>query len=136
MVYNAGEHQYIDVIFDDAMHMEKHLDHRFIVDIDFRSQFQIARPTLSYVNALKALPSAFIGSFGKLMEIISIMAEATKLSMKNNGMPLPPWRTYDYMTCKWKTPCERICHALLVSGRDELVTRECTKAHKMCRKSA
>ena len=108
--------------------MEKHLDRRFIIDIDFRSQFQIARPTLSYVNTLKALPSAFIGSFGKLMEIISIMAEATKLSMKNNGMPLPPWRTYDYMTCKWKTPCERIC-CELASGRDELVTRD-SRRHK------
>lgn len=99
----GGEYEYIDVIFDG----DTVAGDRLIVDIDFQSQFEIARPTHTYMAALKFLPVTFVGSFEKLGQILQVMAEAAKLSLRQNSMPFPPWRTLDYMTAKWMSPYER-----------------------------
>lgn len=77
------------------------------MDIDFQSQFEIARPTHTYLAALKYLPVIFVGTPEKLGQILQVMAEAAKLSLRQNSMPLPPWRTIDYMTAKWMSLFER-----------------------------
>lgn len=97
----GGEYEYIDVIF------QGNTGGRLIVDTDFRSQFEIARPTYTYVAALKYLPVIFVGSVEKLGQILQVMAEAAKLSLTQNCMPLPPWRTFEYMLSKWMSPYER-----------------------------
>ncbi|CAM8895046.1 unnamed protein product [Rhodiola kirilowii] len=45
--YPAGEYRYIDVV---------HEGERFLVDVDFRSEFEIARPTKTYKTILQAPP--------------------------------------------------------------------------------
>eukprot|EP00250_Pteridium_aquilinum_P005239 c15366_g1_i1 orf=412-1608(+) len=99
----GGEYEYIDVTFEGN---EDAAD-RLIVDVDFQSQFAIARPTHSYATAMKFLPVIFVGSEGKLGQVLQAMAEAAKLSLSQNSMPLPPWRTLDYMKAKWMSPFER-----------------------------
>eukprot|EP00270_Netrium_digitus_P008338 TRINITY_DN2488_c0_g1_i2.p1 TRINITY_DN2488_c0_g1~~TRINITY_DN2488_c0_g1_i2.p1 ORF type:complete len:554 (+),score=118.94 TRINITY_DN2488_c0_g1_i2:157-1818(+) len=74
---------------------------RMIVDVDFRSQFQIARPTEAYAAALQLLPDIFVGSREWLQKIVEIMAEGVKQSLKARSMHLPPWRKIDYMYAKW-----------------------------------
>ncbi|KAH7281072.1 hypothetical protein KP509_36G028700 [Ceratopteris richardii] len=99
----GGEYEYIDLFFTG----EGNTTERLIVDLDFQSQFEIARPTNSYAAALKFLPIVFIGSVNKLQQVLQIMAEAVKMSLKQNSMPLPPWRTFEYMVAKWLSPFER-----------------------------
>ncbi|CAM6089189.1 unnamed protein product [Calypogeia fissa] len=96
----GGEYEYIDVIFEG----ERSAKERFIVDIDFKAQFQIARPTQHYLAALQALPAIFVGSTAKLEQVLELMSEAAKSSIKQNSMHLPPWRTVEYMKAKWLTP--------------------------------
>ncbi|CAH1447350.1 unnamed protein product [Lactuca virosa] len=70
--YPAGEYEYIEAVVEGD---------RLIIDIDFRSEFEIARSTKSY---------------------------KAKQSLKKKGMPLPPWRRADYVKSKWLSPCTRI----------------------------
>ncbi|KAF5959699.1 hypothetical protein HYC85_000908 [Camellia sinensis] len=46
---------------------------RLIVDMDFRSQFELARPTSTYSKLTASLRSIFVGSEEKLMEIICLV---------------------------------------------------------------
>ncbi|KZV58501.1 hypothetical protein F511_23754 [Dorcoceras hygrometricum] len=99
----GGDHEYIDVIrYNDVGGTE-----RVIVDIDFRSHFEIARAVDSYDRILNSLPVIYVGSFTKLKQFLQVMVEAAKVSLKQNSMPLPPWRSYAYLQAKWQSPYVR-----------------------------
>lgn len=96
---SAGDYEYIDVIFEGD---------RLIIDIEFRSEFEIARSTKTYKSVLQALPNTFVGKSDRLQKIISIVSEAAKQSLKKKGMPVPPWRQPEYVKAKWLSPYTRI----------------------------
>ncbi|KAI3829123.1 hypothetical protein L1987_03239 [Smallanthus sonchifolius] len=91
--YPAGEYEYLDVIFEDG--------DRVLIDIDFRSEFEIARPTGNYKAILQSLPYIFVGDADRLQQILSIVSEAAKMSLKKKGMHVPPWRKLEYLRSKW-----------------------------------
>ncbi|XP_044486969.1 uncharacterized protein LOC123212016 [Mangifera indica] len=94
----AGAYEYIDVIIQGE---------RLIIDIDFRSEFEIARSTKTYKSILQTLPCIFVGKADRLQKIISIISEAAKQSLKKKGMHIPPWRKADYIKAKWLSPHPR-----------------------------
>ncbi|XP_028758414.1 uncharacterized protein LOC114751269 [Neltuma alba] len=96
--YPAGEYEFIDVIIEGE---------RMLVDIDFRSEFEIARSTKTYKTILQTLPCIFVGKSDRLQSIISIVSEAAKQSLKKKGMHIPPWRKAEYMKAKWLSPYTR-----------------------------
>ncbi|KAJ4967736.1 hypothetical protein NE237_014437 [Protea cynaroides] len=93
--YPAGEYEYIDVIV--------HVD-RLLIDVDFPSEFEIARSTKNYSAVLQTLPSIFVGKPDRLQRIVSIVSDAAKQSLKKKGMHFPPWRKAEYMRAKWLSP--------------------------------
>ncbi|XP_024005903.1 uncharacterized protein LOC112082436 [Eutrema salsugineum] len=88
----SGEYEYIDVIVNGE---------RFLIDVDFRSEFEIARQTNAYKSLLQSLPFIFVGKSDRICQIVSMVSEATKQSLKKKGMHFPPWRKADYMRAKW-----------------------------------
>ncbi|KAK3149066.1 hypothetical protein QOZ80_3AG0212520 [Eleusine coracana subsp. coracana] len=96
--YPAGEHEYIDAVVDAA---------RLIVEVDFRSQFELARSTKAYRAALQALPPLFVGTPERLGKIVAVVAEAARQSLKKKGLHFPPWRKPEYMRAKWLAPHSR-----------------------------
>lgn len=74
---------------------------RLLVDIDFRSQFELARPTEYYKELTDLLPLIFVGTENKLCKIISLLCSAAKQSLRDNGLHVPPWRTTTYMQSKY-----------------------------------
>lgn len=96
--FPAGEYEYVDVLIEGD---------RLIVDIDFRSEFEIARSTKAYRLILQVLPIIFVGKADRLQRIVSIVSEAAKQSLKKKGMPCPPWRKAEYVMAKWLSPCTR-----------------------------
>lgn len=96
--YPAGEYEFIDVIVDGE---------RLLIDIDFRSEFEIARSTGVYKAILQSLPYIFVGKPDRLQQIVSIVSEAAKQSLKKKGMHFPPWRKSEYMRAKWLSPYTR-----------------------------
>lgn len=99
----AGDHEYIDVVrYNDTGGTE-----RVVIDIDFRSHFEIARAVESYDRILNLLPVIYVGSFSKLKQFLQVMVEAARSSLKQNSMPLPPWRSIAYLLAKWQSPYQR-----------------------------
>ncbi|KAF4351344.1 hypothetical protein G4B88_030346 [Cannabis sativa] len=96
--FPAGEYEYIDVVVQGE---------RLLIDIDFRSEFEIARSTGAYKAILQSLPYIFVGKSDRLGQIVSIVSEAAKQSLKKKGMHFPPWRKADYMRAKWLSPHSR-----------------------------
>ncbi|XP_062214328.1 uncharacterized protein LOC133915256 isoform X1 [Phragmites australis] len=93
----AGEHEYIDAVVGAE-------DVRLIVEVDFRSQFELARSTKAYRAALQVLPPLFAGTPDRLGKIVSVVAEAARQSLKKKGLHFPPWRKPEYMRAKWLSP--------------------------------
>jgi len=116
-VLNTGEYEYIDVIISGE---------RLLIDIDFRSEFEIARSTKSYKSLLQILPSIFVGKADRLQKIIAIVSDAAKQSLKKKGMPTPPWRKTEYIKAKWLSPHTRTTPPLSSKETDPQLEREQT----------
>ncbi|XP_057771425.1 uncharacterized protein LOC130991311 [Salvia miltiorrhiza] len=95
----SGEYEYIDVVVEGE---------RVIIDVDFRSEFEIARSTSSYKAVLQNLPYIFVGKTDRLIQIVAIASEAARQSLKKKGMHIAPWRKADYMKSKWLSPHARL----------------------------
>ncbi|KZV17044.1 hypothetical protein F511_34294 [Dorcoceras hygrometricum] len=96
--FPAGEYEYVDVVIESE---------RFLIDIDFRAEFEIARSTKAYKLVLQALPNIFVGKVDRLEKIIEIVSESARQSLNKKGMPFPPWRKADYVKSKWLSPHTR-----------------------------
>lgn len=101
--FPGGDYEYIDVVFEGPT---GRMD-RIVIDVDFKAQFEIARPTAQYDALVKALPSVFVGRQDQLQWIVNVMSDAVKLSLKKRGMHLPPWRKPEYMRAKWFSSYKR-----------------------------
>ncbi|CDP18292.1 unnamed protein product [Coffea canephora] len=104
---SSGEYEYIDVMMKNDATSDGAV--RLIVDIDFRSQFELARPTPEYEELSNSLPSIFVGTELKLEKIISLVCSAAKESLRERGLHVPPWRKARYMHSKWLSEnCKKI----------------------------
>lgn len=74
---------------------------RYLIDVNFRAQFEIARATIHYSELLKCLPTIFIGTPTELKRIVRIMCDAVKRSLNQTKLSMPPWRKNNYMVKKW-----------------------------------
>jgi uncharacterized protein (TIGR01615 family) len=99
----GGDHEYVDVIMNSDTMGPK----RLIIDIDFRSHFEIARAVDSYGTLLSSLPVVYVGTLPRLKQFLHVMVDAAKWSLKQNSMPLPPWRSLSYLQAKWQSKYER-----------------------------
>ncbi|KAK2980362.1 hypothetical protein RJ640_014535, partial [Escallonia rubra] len=90
---HSSDYEYIDI----ATHDMNGEALRLIVDIDFKSQFELARPTSAYRKLSGTLPLIFVGDEDKLNKILSLLCSAGKESLKEKGLHIPPWRTSTYM---------------------------------------
>ena len=79
-----------------------------IVDVDFRSEFEIARSTSGYKAVLQNLPYIFVGKTDRLIQIVAMASEAARQSLKKKGMHIAPWRKAEYMKSKWLSPHARL----------------------------
>ncbi|XP_052190817.1 uncharacterized protein LOC127800313 isoform X2 [Diospyros lotus] len=103
----SGDYEYIDVVKKVSNGGEAVV--RLIVDMDFRSQFELARPTPAYSELLNLLPCTFVGSEEKLMKTVSLLCSAAKQSLKERGLLIPPWRKASYVQSKWLSEnCKKI----------------------------
>ncbi|XP_014497528.1 uncharacterized protein LOC106759030 [Vigna radiata var. radiata] len=97
----GGNHEFIDVVQSGSTTW------RYFVDLDFRTQFEIARPTQRFSEVLAAVPCIFVGCAEELKRIVFTVCEALRHCFRNKGLPIPPWRKNLYMQNKWFGPCRR-----------------------------
>ncbi|MQM22339.1 hypothetical protein Taro_055390 [Colocasia esculenta] len=96
----AGTYEYIDV-------MAASPPRRYIVDVEFASEFEIARPTAEYGRLVEELPRVFVGRPEALRRLLGLLAEAARRSLRAREMHVPPWRRSRYMRAKWLGPYRR-----------------------------
>lgn len=101
----SGDYEYIDIT---VQNHENGDSMRLILDMDFKSQFELARPTTTYKELTDTLPHIFVGTKEKLNKIISLICAAAKQSFRDRGLHIPPWRTTTYMQCKWLSSCQKV----------------------------
>ncbi|XWS41359.1 hypothetical protein CRYUN_Cryun17cG0074500 [Craigia yunnanensis] len=123
----GGDYEYIDIVMEN----ENGDTMRLIVDIDFKSQFELARPTPTYKKLTDALPSIFIGTEEKLNKIISMLCSAAKQSFREAGLYVPPWRTTTYMQSKWLSACHKVAAMNGGFGRENREVKTKGGAHSL-----
>jgi uncharacterized protein (TIGR01615 family) len=101
--FPGGDYEYMDVVFESTTGKSE----RIMIDIEFRAQFEIARPSATYNAVVQVLPAVFVGKAERLFQIVNIMSDAVKQSIKKSGMHLAPWRKPEYMRAKWFSPYRR-----------------------------
>ncbi|RZC46154.1 hypothetical protein C5167_039108 [Papaver somniferum] len=103
--FPAGEYEYDDVIVGDT---------RYIIEVGLAGEFTIARPTNKYLSLLAEFPQIFVGKQEELKQVVMIMSEAAKESLKSNDMPMPPWRRIEYMEAKWFSSYKRVTNINMI----------------------
>ncbi|XP_030485788.2 uncharacterized protein LOC115702485 [Cannabis sativa] len=111
-----GHYEFLDVITNGT---------RVIIDLEFRSQFELARPTQRYKKLIEALPSFFIGTEEKLGNVVTLLCSAAKESLKESGLHIPPWRKDTYMHSKWFSEnCKKISFSPNTTTTTTITTME------------
>ncbi|GFP80202.1 hypothetical protein PHJA_000163600 [Phtheirospermum japonicum] len=101
-----GEYEYVDVTMKGKNGCK---EERLIVDLDFRTQFELARPTQDYQELTNAIPLIFVGTEEKMEKLISLICRAAKQSLRERRLHVPPWRKVGYMHSKWFSEnCKRV----------------------------
>ncbi|MQL92932.1 hypothetical protein Taro_025569 [Colocasia esculenta] len=103
-----GEHTYIDVVGNAGGAKKGTANARVVVELSFRSEFEVARASEDYHALLRRLPEVFVGKAERLRGVLKVVCAAAKRCMKENRMHMPPWRKHKYMQAKWLSPCERM----------------------------
>ncbi|XP_050207668.1 uncharacterized protein LOC126657086 [Mercurialis annua] len=99
---SGGSYEFIDVVVLPTSQI------RYVIDLEFAAEFEIARPTNNYLKLLQSLPKVFVGKNEDVKKIIKVISDAAKRSLKSRNLSLPPWRKNRYMQNKWLAPCRRI----------------------------
>ncbi|XP_028788416.1 uncharacterized protein LOC114744408 [Neltuma alba] len=94
----GGSHQYIEVM-PNTQTRKKQMP--YLIELELRDQFQIARAGEEYKKLLSLLPEFYVGQSEYLTAIIRVMCGAAKRSMKEKKIHLGPWRKSNFMQMKW-----------------------------------
>ncbi|KAJ6811889.1 uncharacterized protein M6B38_151215 [Iris pallida] len=109
----SGEHCFIDVIAA-AKKKGKEEAMRVVIEVNFRTEFEMARASAEYRRLVSGLPEVFVGRAGRLRGVIGVVCEAAKRSARENGMHMAPWRRHKYVQAKWLGTCERMAPSPVV----------------------
>lgn len=116
----AGSHEFVDVAVSNTA---TSMNQRYFIEIDFASEFEIARPTSAYERVLNTLPKLFVGTKEELKQIVKDMGDVAKRSLKSRGLILPPWRKNRFMQNKWFGSYKRTVNLVPLSSSFDLTVK-------------
>uniref|UniRef100_A0A7N0TPF4 DUF506 family protein n=1 Tax=Kalanchoe fedtschenkoi TaxID=63787 RepID=A0A7N0TPF4_KALFE len=82
----AGQYEFIDVEFC-TKPSPSQSQPRYIIDLNFAAEFEIARPTEHYANLAASLPKVVVATEEVLKKVIKVVAEEAKRSLKSSKFP-------------------------------------------------
>lgn len=74
---------------------------RFVVDLSFKEQFRIAKPTQRYGLLLDCVPDTYVAPEASVAPLVNFMCHEMALAFSSTGVVLPPWRQTTSMLSKW-----------------------------------
>nr|XP_010905163.1 uncharacterized protein LOC105032414 [Elaeis guineensis] len=107
----AGTYEYIDVVAT-----ARAGEVRYIVDMEFAAEFEVARATEHYRRVLAALPRVAVARTETMRQAVRLVAVAARRSLRSQGLHVPPWRKSRYMLAKWLGPYRRTGNTLPASA--------------------
>ncbi|XP_074584902.1 uncharacterized protein LOC141840738 [Curcuma longa] len=121
----AGCYEYIDVVLapagDETREMRK--GRRYIVDLDFAAEFEVARATEAYRSVVAALPPVAVAADEAMRRVVREVSDAARRSLRARGLHVPPWRKSRYMLAKWLGPYRRITNPVTSASLADAVAR-------------
>ncbi|XP_075647917.1 uncharacterized protein LOC142618783 [Castanea sativa] len=102
--FPGGSHEYIEVIASTASR-KKQIS--FLIELEFRDQFKIAKACDEYHKLSSQLPEYYIGKPDYLNAIVRVVCDAAKKSMKEKKIHMGPWRKRSFMQMKWSGSSDR-----------------------------
>ncbi|XP_058200328.1 uncharacterized protein LOC131315212 [Rhododendron vialii] len=90
--FPSGSHEYMDVTVSGT---------RYIIEFSLSDEFSIARATECFSSLLQLVPPIFVGKVEELKQVVRLLCNAIKVSMRSMDMHVPPWRRFGYMKAKW-----------------------------------
>lgn len=74
---------------------------KFVVDLTFKEQFKIAKPTPRYAALLECLPDLYVAPEASVAPLVNFMCAEMACAFRAHGSVLPPWRHASSMLSKW-----------------------------------
>ncbi|XP_068665915.1 uncharacterized protein [Aristolochia californica] len=127
----GGNYEFIDVVRPSSREGGTWV--RYFVDLEFSGEFEVARPTEEFSKVVRVLPRVFVGRSEELKQIVRLVSEAAKRSLKKRGMHLPPWRKNRYMQAKWLGPYRRTVNPVASNHNPSSFSAEMDRPVVWCR---
>ncbi|XP_072950501.1 uncharacterized protein [Typha angustifolia] len=102
-----GNYEYIDVEVEEK---------RYIVDVGFASEFEVARSTEGYRKLAAAMPEVVVARPEEVRRAVRIAADEGRRSLRRQGLSVPPWRKRRFMIAKWLGPYRRTVNPMQASA--------------------
>ncbi|XP_073013698.1 uncharacterized protein [Typha latifolia] len=102
-----GNYEYIDVEVQEK---------RYIIDIGFASELEVARSTEGYRTVAAAMPEVIVAMPEEVRRTVQIAADEARRSLRRQGLSVPPWRNRRFMIAKWLGPYRRTINPLPASA--------------------
>lgn len=96
--FPGGTHEYIQLT---ATTNTRKKQIPFLIELEFRDQFKIAKACNEYHKLVNQLPEYYIGKPDYLNAIVRVVCDAAKRSMKEKKIHMGPWRKRSFMQMKW-----------------------------------
>ncbi|XP_011009530.1 PREDICTED: uncharacterized protein LOC105114631 [Populus euphratica] len=100
----GGKHEYVEMIAS-TIGSKKKIP--YLIELEFRDQFEMAKACDEYRNLVAQLPEYYIGKAEYLNAIVGILCDAAKRSMKEKKIHMGPWRKRSFMQMKWSNTSGR-----------------------------
>uniref|UniRef100_A0A6M2FCW6 Uncharacterized protein n=1 Tax=Populus davidiana TaxID=266767 RepID=A0A6M2FCW6_9ROSI len=102
--YPGGKHEYVEMIASTVGSKKKV---PYLIELEFRDQFEMAKACDEYRNLVSQLPEYYIGKAEYLNAIVGILCDAAQRSMKEKKIHMGPWRKRSFMQMKWSNTSGR-----------------------------
>ncbi|KAE8733370.1 LRR protein [Hibiscus syriacus] len=121
----AGTHEYVEVI---ASTLGRKKQIPFVIELEFRDQFEIAKACDEYIKLVDKLPECYVGKSDYLNPIVGVMCDAAKRSMEEQKLHMGPWRKRSFVQMKWSNSSER--RSLIEEPSRQMLHQFCSKSSK------
>ncbi|KAK8591810.1 hypothetical protein V6N13_031838 [Hibiscus sabdariffa] len=122
----AGTHEYIEVI---ASTQGRKKQVPFVIELEFRDQFEIVKACDEYAKLVDKLPECYVGKSDYLNPIVGVMCDAAKRSMEELKLHMGPWRKRSFVQMKWSNSSER--RSLVDEPSRPVLHQPCSKSSKI-----
>ncbi|KAL9432406.1 hypothetical protein AB3S75_027440 [Citrus x aurantiifolia] len=100
----GGTHEYVELM---AVTPGPKKQVPFLIELEFRDQFEMAKACDEYRKLVSQLPEFYIGKPEYLSAIVRVLCNAAKRSMKEKKIYMGPWRKRSFMEMKWSKSFEK-----------------------------